>query len=222
MGIKGQNNKNLAYGIDANATNHTFSLFTWYDVSNKLKAQPRGARLSVPTATNNLGSIVGVASTKFPLFGGHGFVITSGLVTLFDLPGSISTVPTNISDSRTIIGYYDDVSGTHGFVSSPSGYQAIDIPESTDTEILSINTQNQVSGRFFNASLQHFQGFDLYLFAANQAPQSVQYPGAGDGVNMTLRAVNNKGNIVGNAPAGSTGQTAYVGICPPHTGACLF
>jgi hypothetical protein len=255
-GIMDISNHNLVVAILANSVTHKFVPFTFNPGTGAKKKLPTLARITVPTAINTTGEVVGTSDKNFP-FEGHGIVISAGVATLFDPPGSARTVPTDIADDGTVVGFYVGGGATHGFVRSPTGaFTDVDVPGSTDTEINSINTVGDVAGKYYDSTAGHYLGFTK----SGSNILTYQFPGAGDteivrtlpsglrignytdasdvvhgfsflpnvystldpapGVAIRIRAVNDKGNFVGNVNQPLNGS-AYLAICPPHLGVCL-
>jgi hypothetical protein len=76
----------------------------------------------------------------------------SGGFTIFDPPGSTSTLPSAITANGTIVGSYSDASGvTHGFLRTPGGaYVTIDVPGSTLTTPTDITPGGVITGWYCN------------------------------------------------------------------------
>jgi hypothetical protein len=190
--ISNINNKNLTVNTYAVSSAHPFAPFTWSPATGKTKKLPAVSRLTMPTSINTAGVVVGSASKIGPFYQGHGFVVSGGVATEFDPPGSTGTLPLDIADNGTIVGFFSNSTGTHGFILPTSGtYTVVDVPGSTDTEILSIDTAGEVAGRFYSTTAEHYMGFTMS--GANIV--TYQYPGAGD--TEILRALPS-GLLIGN------------------------
>lgn len=175
--ISSVNNKNLTVSTYAISSAHPFAAFTWSPVSLKTKKLPFAARLTIPTAINDSGTVVGTASKVAPFIAGHGFAIAGGAVTLFDPPGSTNTVPLDIAADGTIVGWFQDTAGTHGFILPSTGtYTVVDVPGSTETVIRSINTNGEVAGKYYDTTVGHYRGFTR----SGTNILTYQFPGAGD------------------------------------------
>jgi hypothetical protein len=93
---------------------------------------------------------------KAPNLGRHGFLLSNGVYTDIDPPGSMMTVAEGINNSGVIVGVYIDTSGgQHGFVlqGGPNGtYTTVDVPGSIKTEINSIDQSNVIVGYYTDKS----------------------------------------------------------------------
>jgi hypothetical protein len=102
-------------------------LYTTFDVPGSMLAtSPRGI--------NNSGQIVG---NYLRLPGNHGFLLSGGSYTTFDVTGAFGTYPSGINDSGQIAGYYQDPGGasapSHGFLLNAGTYTKLDAPGATST-----------------------------------------------------------------------------------------
>jgi hypothetical protein len=93
----------------------------------------------------------------------HGFLLSDGIYTAIDPPGSTLTFAFKISVSGQIVGTYTDVGGTtHGFLRMTDGsYAMLDMPGATATWAGGINEAGQIVGTYFDdAGISH-----LYLLS---------------------------------------------------------
>src|SRR5438270_184958 len=66
----------------------------------------------------------------------HGFVLSKGVYTTLDVPGSLLTVAEGINNRGQIAGLFVDADGNqHGFVLSNGVYTTIDVPGSVSTGV---------------------------------------------------------------------------------------
>ena len=72
----------------------------------------------------------------------RGFVLSNGVYTTLDVPGSLLTVAEGINNPGQIAGLYVDADGNqHGFVLCNGVYTTIDVPGSVSTGVFSINAR---------------------------------------------------------------------------------
>ena len=103
---------------------------------------------TTPTAITRDGVITGSA-------GSHGFVRqTNGCLTIFDVPGSISTQPTAMNRHGEITGFYQDANNTyHGFVRYGSeAISSFDVPNATNTYPAAMNGRGEITGSYSDAN----------------------------------------------------------------------
>jgi hypothetical protein len=176
LGISDISTRNLAVATYGDSVHHRLEPFTFNPGTGKTKKLPFLFRVSVPTAVNKSGVVTGTGDKDFPL-AGHGFVISGGVAQQFDPPNSTRTVPTDIADDGTIVGYYNVGGAVHGFVRAPNGsFTTVDVPGSTDTEILSINYNGKLAGKYYDGTVEHYVGF----VKSGTHIAKYQYPGAGN------------------------------------------
>ena len=77
-----------------------------------------------------------------------------GLITTFDVPGSIRTVIQALNDSGVSAGIYTDANNVvHGFIRQANGnFTTFDVPDATKTFVNSLNASGVASGSFLDAS----------------------------------------------------------------------
>jgi hypothetical protein len=190
-GISDIGGHNIGVATYADDVHHSFAPFTFNPKTGKTKKLPKLLRITVPTAINKSGAITGTTD-KNNTFAGHGFVISGGTAQQFDAPGATGTVPTDIADDGTIVGYYSGSGGTHGFIRTPAGtFRSVDVPGSSDTEILSINKDGELAGKYYDSTVEHYVGF----VKSGAHVETYQYPGAGN--TEIMRALAN-GLRIGN------------------------
>lgn len=82
-------------------------------------------------------------------------------VTVYDVPGSITTFFTGINDSGTIVGYYEDSQlATHGFFIAQGKLTVFDVPGSTgQTYAVSVNSAGTIVGFYANGGPTWMSGF---------------------------------------------------------------
>lgn len=86
-----------------------------------------GPFITTPVSINNKGNVVGIyADTAFT--SQHGFILSHGVYTTLDYPGTTGTIgggataANSINDRGEIVGSYLDLSGNwHGFIATPVG-----------------------------------------------------------------------------------------------------
>jgi uncharacterized membrane protein len=86
----------------------------------------------------------------------HGFLLSKGVYTTFDPPGSGFTVAEGINNAGQIVGWYTDAPPPnnkyeYGFVKSNGVFEKINVPGSTYTDVYSINAQGEIVGAYGDA-----------------------------------------------------------------------
>jgi uncharacterized membrane protein len=114
--------------------------------------------LGVPASMNNGISrdgktIVGLYTDMMTL-ASHGYILSNGVLTPFDVPGSTFTNAWDINARGQIVGVYIDTAGkTHGFLRSRTGdYFSIDYPGASSTGAFGLNDVGQIVGRYLDAT----------------------------------------------------------------------
>jgi uncharacterized membrane protein len=125
---------------------------------------------------------------------GHGFLLSGGIYTTLDVPGTpvpgtlSYTTPRGINDAGEIAGYYA-LGSYHGFRLSNGIYTPIDAPGAVNTLVHGINNAGQIVGDSLeNSSTRH--GFVL----SGGIYTPIDAPGA---VNTAAHGINDAGQIVG-------------------------
>lgn len=126
----------------------------------------------------------------------HGFALYRGHRTDFDVPGSILTVPTGVSNRGEISGIYLTTS-LHGFTLIHGQYATLDFPGVgvTDTFAFGNNDLGRIVGFYADGTGNH--GF----LKDGRKFRSFDYPGSTD---TQPNDINNWGDIVGSFGDGST------------------
>jgi probable HAF family extracellular repeat protein len=109
---------------------------------------------TVAIGINDPGKVVGdYVDNTTPNPVRHGFLLSQGVYTTLDPPGTSLTVAEGINNAGVIVGFYLDAAGKeHGFVLSGGVYTTVDIPKSTGTQINSINAQGVIVGFYDDAN----------------------------------------------------------------------
>jgi len=90
----------------------------------------------------------------------HGYLLTNGNITPFDVPGSLSTQAWDLSPSGEIAGIYvDTTTRVRGFLLSHGDFVSIDYPGSVATRVFGINPQGDMVGSYVASGATH--GFIL-------------------------------------------------------------
>ena len=83
----------------------------------------------------------------------HGFVLSKGVYTQFDVPGAVFTSVNGINASGEISGIYIDAGGTyHGYFRSKGVFTTLDPPGSVHTQAEFLNVHGEVVGVYRDAS----------------------------------------------------------------------
>jgi uncharacterized membrane protein len=114
----------------------------------------------------------------------HGFLLSAGAFTQFDVPKSSFTRPQGINDDGTIVGLYEaDNSGSkkiHGFQLNGGTFSAIDFPGANETMAMGIDRSGDIVGGYCTGSDtcypngQNVHGFLL----AGGVFSTIDFPGA--------------------------------------------
>ena len=150
---------------------------------------------------NAAGAIAGYYVGGTAPFTNHGFVRdTGGNFTLFDPPGSTSTIVQSINDGGDITGYYYDASNVkHGFVRLDNGtLTSFDPSGSIATTAVSINANGIIAG-YYQLADGSTHGF------VRQVTRSIVPINAPANTGLTVTGLNNAGAITGYYTA--NGQT---------------
>lgn len=111
------------------------------------------------SATMHNGIVPGgrtIVGLKFPAPGlARAYVITDGVVTFFDGPGSTVTQAWDVSPTGTIVGQYDAGGRTHGFGYNKDGFVTLDVPGSTLTVARGVNPRGDVVGVYNDGAGAH-------------------------------------------------------------------
>ena len=99
--------------------------FLWSRIGNSYKnpIDAKGADITIAQGINNAGTIVGVY-VRFAEGLAHGFVLSKGVFTTVDVPGSLETEIRSINSKGEIVGVFtvdlgNDKTATHGFLGTP-------------------------------------------------------------------------------------------------------
>jgi uncharacterized membrane protein len=111
-----------------------------------------------PCGINNAGQIVGGYTDASGA--GHGFLLSGGLYTTIDFPGSGGSSPNGanndlrgINDPGQIVGQYIDSAGTwHGFLFDGKSATTVDVPNAAGTYPYAINNAGQIVGHFVDSA----------------------------------------------------------------------
>ena len=123
--------------------------------------------------------------------GFHGFLLSGGIYTTIDPPGSTRTIASGINDSGQIVGNFNDAADVgHGFLLSEGSYTTIDVPGSVATSVSGINASGQVVGSFFLGVPIVVHGF---LFSGGSYT-TIDVPGS---VGTSVSGINASGQVVG-------------------------
>lgn len=149
-----------------------------------LQLCPSGCAIEA-NGINNLDEIVG--DFVDPSGANHAYYEIGGVPHEFDFPGAGATIALAVNDKGTIVGVYDDNTGSHGFVLSNGQFTTRDCPTGTETEITGINNAGDY--------ILWCGAAGSYKFSTTQGLVALNFPGAS--VTQGL-GINNVGDIVGH------------------------
>ncbi len=123
-----------------------------YDHGAITKLEAAGTSLSVATAINAAGDVVGYYDA-----GGqsHAFVYENGIAFTIDPPGATSASAVSVNVLGQVVGTYTDATGSHIFVYDRYKFTTIDEPGATEISAVAINDGGQVIGNCSDASGSH-------------------------------------------------------------------
>jgi uncharacterized membrane protein len=114
--------------------------------------------LPVPASMNNgispNGTTIVGLYTDMVTSASHGYILTRGVFTPFDVPGSTFTNAWDINARGEIVGAYLDTAGQlHGFLRTKAAkYFSIDYPSALGTWAFGLNDSGQIVGQYLDAS----------------------------------------------------------------------
>ena len=137
----------------------------------------------------------------------HGFFLSGGTYTTYDVPGESATEVTGINNAADFVGtYFDPVTVFQGFISVGGTVTKIDIPGGTYIRPFGLNSGDQVVGFYSDASNG---GSGFYSDPSGQ----LQYPiNAPHGKNTFLYGINDQGVMVGGYATQSGHSRATHGL----------
>jgi len=131
----------------------------------------RGDRVEAFGLTSTLpGSAVGVSAMHngvaaggntivgltFPIAGqSRGYVVSNGVLSYLDFPGSTFSQAWDVTSTGTIVGQYDGGGRTHGFYWDGNGFVALDVPNSSMTVARGVNPRGDIVGVYNDAAGTH-------------------------------------------------------------------
>ncbi len=116
--------------------------------------------IAIPASMNNGitpdGRTIAGSYIDPPIGGkGHGYLIEDGVLSSFDVPGSITTVPWDISPTGEVVGAYRTPDNKrHGFLWTNEGFTTIDYPGASDTRAFGINAGGDIVGDYVVSGTQ--------------------------------------------------------------------
>ncbi len=141
---------------------------------------------------NSAGNIVGDYLDPANSSNTRGFQLgANGKYTLIDFPAAGVTITTarGINDAGTIVGRWDNPTGTHGFFLSNGVYSSYDVPGSTITGLWFINNKGQFGGDYETPD-----GITHGLIVSGSTITTVDIPGS---TTTIIHDLNNNGIAVG-------------------------
>jgi len=76
-------------------------------------------------------------------------------------PGALGTRALGIGAQGTIVGSFDDNSGTHGFSLQEGRFSQLDVPGAIETDAKSVNARGEIVGYYFDSNF-NLHGFYFY------------------------------------------------------------
>jgi probable HAF family extracellular repeat protein len=134
----------------------------------------------------------------------HGFLLSDGVYTTIDPPGSTYTQAWGINDSGQISGLYNDsASYTHGFLLSGGEFTTLDFPKAVATLATGINNNGDIVG-WADMPGSGYQGF-LWTkgkYIALNDPKGVK--------GTRANGINDAGDIVGYYVDAASAEVGFV------------
>jgi len=187
----------LSLGVTARAKGGLLSSFTPINVPGNADTEANGI--------SNDGRIVGLYASDVSSSNTHGFLLSGGVLTTFDVPvtGSTATSANGVNVSGDITGFFTDANNlVHAYLLSGGvggGFTQLDVPDSNSTRALSLNDRGQIVGFFRFTSegsgtapptfVRH--GF---LKSGDVYNTQINFP---DAKRTELYGINNLGQVVG-------------------------
>jgi len=137
----------------------------------------------------------------------HGFFLSDGIYTTYDVPGEVGTQVTGINNAGDFVGvYFDPVTVIQGFISVGGTVTPIDIPGGTYITTNDLNSVDQVVGFYSDSSNR---GFAFYSDSSGQLHYPINAPG---GKNTFFYGINDQGVMVGGYATQSGHSRATHGL----------
>jgi hypothetical protein len=131
----------------------------------------------------------------------HGFFLSDGTYTTYDVPGEVGTEVTGINDAGDFVGFYLFF---QGFISIGGNVKTISIPGGTYITPHGLNSLNQVVGLYSSN-----QGYAFYSDTSGQLHYPINAPGS---QNTFLYGINDRGWMVGGYASQSGHNRATHGL----------
>ena len=183
-----------AFGINASGQIVGTSSLGGFLYSGGIYTIPDPLPSASPFGINDSSQIVGQYDD---LAGTHGFLLSDGSYTTFDVPGAAKTVATAINNAGQIVGWYVDGGGiNHGFLLSGGTYTTVDVPGSLATFAFGINNAGRIVGYYADDHTNHgFLATPVAAFAWHgPEPIATGVTGNPSLVQATPRTYGTKGN----------------------------
>jgi hypothetical protein len=124
----------------------------------------------------------------------HGFFLSDGTYTTYDVPGETYTAITGINNAGDFVGtYFDPVRSFQGFTNIGGTVTTINIPDATNITPLDLNSRNQVVGSYVDSSSN--KNFAFFSDRSGQLHYRIRAPGA---IGTLLYGINDQGVMVGS------------------------
>lgn len=152
------------------------------------------------TDVNNLGQVAGYLY-EFSGRANRGVLVSGGVTTLFDVPGSDATAAAGLNDAAQVVGTYHvpGETGPRGFLLSGGMFTEVAVPGGTDTRPTAINNVGTIAGTYRRGSASY--GFLLQ----GGAYSDITDP---SGTAFLPVGLNNAGQVVGTFAGG---EPSFVG-----------
>jgi probable HAF family extracellular repeat protein len=142
--------------------------------------------LTVPTAINNAGQVVGFLDSSNPLVGPGGFLYTNGVFTTINPPNARATFPTGINNLGQILGtYFLSFDGpAHVFLYTNGFFTPVDFPGGISPQVVGIDDAGRIVGNY---------GGNGFVYA-NGVFTSIKFLGA---YNTVVNGISASGEVIG-------------------------
>jgi hypothetical protein len=195
--------------IDSNGVTRAFVRFSDGSFSDPIVDPNDTVGFTEGRGINNPGTVCGDYATSDG--NSHGFFLSGGTFTEYDVPGAVSTVVLGINDAASFTGGFDPGSGIfQGYVSVGGTITSFSVPGAILTLAYEINNSNQLVVGYYIDGSGILHGYFRDANGALHFP--IDPPGS---VGTVLFGLNDKNWVVGRY-ADSSGVTHGLFFVPPN------